>query len=240
MSHTPVTALGVAAAGAGACLSHGRNTLGASKAPKHGSHLPQSRIHQLGVSMNDHAAGVGEWRAPGGAPAGESYTVAVIAAAVVRAVRAAQGRSREQFAAQVGLGLGVLVSVEDAAVPVWALPYDQFAALAEAAGAHDLQAGEVFWAAGSCDLLLTSVLNGDHPVLCDALTESESLGRVRMLLRWALHGTPPACESLPVPGGRPLLGEDEQRLLRDRLQALATSGSTDAWVGTQLLSLAAS
>ncbi len=190
--------------------------------------------------MNDHAAGVGEWRAPGAAPAGEGHTVAVIAAAVVRAARAAQGNSREEFAARAGVGPGLLGAVEDAALPVWDLPYDQFAALAGSAGAHDREAGELFWAAGSCDLLLTSVLNGDRPVLCDALTGGGTLSMVRMILRWALHGTPPTCGSLPVSGAHPLLSQSEQRQLRDRLRELAASGAADAWVGTELLSLAAS
>lgn len=240
MSHTVVTAAGGAAVSAGACVSHGRYTVDASKVPEHGGHLPQSEIYQLGVSMNDHAADVGGWGGPRGALAGDGHAVAVIAAAVVRAARAAQGSSREEIAARAGVGPGLLGAVEDAALPVWDLPYDQFAALAEAAGAHDQEAGELFWVAGSCDLLLTSVLNGDRPVLCDALTDSGAFSQVRMVLRWALHGTPPTCGSLPVSGAHPLLSQGEQRLLRDRLRELATSGAADAWVGTELLSLAAS
>ncbi len=44
MSHTVVTVAGGAAVSAGACVSHGRYTVDASKVPEHGGHLPQSEM----------------------------------------------------------------------------------------------------------------------------------------------------------------------------------------------------
>jgi hypothetical protein len=63
------------------------------------------------------------------------------------------------------------------------LSYDEFTALAHAVAA--LWPCSVLEIAAACDLFLTSVINGDHYLATDVLTEHGSLDLARTLLRLA-------------------------------------------------------
>ncbi len=145
------------------------------------------------------------------------YRVAALSAALLHAVMNTYGEDHEGFAARAGVAVGVIARAVDGTYPAWALPYDEFMALADAVAA--MWPSAAFEIAAACDLLLTSVLNGDRFMATDVLTDSSSRVLAQALLR-------AAGERLP---------ERLLALLSKRAAELAASGSPDAWVGTEIL-----
>ncbi|HVB43268.1 MAG TPA: hypothetical protein VNF47_11255 [Streptosporangiaceae bacterium] len=151
------------------------------------------------------------------------HRVAELSASLLRAVMITYGETQEEFAARAGVAAEVVADALGGTCPAWALPYDEFTAIADAVAA--IWPSAVFETAAACDLLLTCVLNGDHVMATDVLTDPCTQDLARALLRTAI--TTDVQDSL--------LPEDLITLLADRAAALADSGSPDAWVGAELL-----
>jgi len=152
------------------------------------------------------------------------HVVAALSSAVLRSARRAQGR--DGFAARAGVPEAVVIAAETGACPAWALPYEEFAALA---GAVEVSWPRlVFETAAACDLLLSCVLNGDLILVTDVLTEPGSRDLARVLLRQAIAGRPGGWLEARLP-------VELLWLLRERATALLGSGSPDAWVGAEIL-----
>lgn len=147
--------------------------------------------------------------------------VGVLSAAMLRAVMNTYGESPEGFAARAGVAADVIAGIADATGPAWSLAYDEFTAVADTVAA--LWPSAAFEIATACDLLLTSVINGDHFMATDVLTDPGSGDLARALLRLTVLGNSQLSDNLLM-------------LLNERAAALADSGSPDAWVGTELLS----
>ena len=141
---------------------------------------------------------------------------------MLQALINAHGENIRGFALHVGVAEDVVADAVSGTFPAWELLYKDFTALAEAAEA--LWPGGAFATAAACDLLLTSVLNGEQCMATDVLTEPCSRDLARAFLRSALGRA-----------GRPLLPEDLLALLRRRAAALVGSGSPDAWAGLEIL-----
>ncbi len=115
---------------------------------------------------------------------------------------------------------------------MWALPYAEFVALADAVSVLNPWLREWFETAAACDLLLSCVMNGDRVLAADVLADPGSRYLAKKLLRWAITGmlpTRPYAHS-------PLLSDAQVALLRDRAAVLASSGSPDAWAAEEILS----
>jgi hypothetical protein len=166
-----------------------------------------------------------------GGPAAGEHRVAVLSAAVLRAARTEHGESRAGLAARAGLARRVVDGAEDGTRPAWALPYEQFTALAGALTTLDPRLHAMFETAAACDLLLTNVLAGDQVMATDVLTDPGTRDLAAGLLGWAVTGAPGCGHA----GQR--LSRAPLALLRDRAAALAASGSADAWVGGQILAV---
>ncbi|HET9894625.1 MAG TPA: hypothetical protein VFQ44_06790 [Streptosporangiaceae bacterium] len=147
--------------------------------------------------------------------------IGVLSAAMLRAVMNTYGETAEGFAARAGVTADVITGIAEATGPAWALPYDEFTAVAGAVAA--LWPSAAFEIATACDLLLTSVINGDHFMATDVLTDPGSRDLARALLRMTVLGNSQLPDSLLV-------------LLNERAAELADSTSPDAWIGTELLS----
>ena len=160
----------------------------------------------------------------------DEHRVTALSASLLRAVMTTYGEDHEGFAARVGISAGTVGEAANGTGPVWALPYDEFTAIADAVA--DLWPCAVFETAAACDFLLSCVLNGDQFMATDVLTEPTTRGLAWALLRLATssrrgNGTSKA-QGVLFP-------EDLLTLLRERAAALADSESPDAWVGVELL-----
>jgi hypothetical protein len=160
------------------------------------------------------------------------HAVAVLSAAVLVATRTGYRESQADFADRAGVSLDVVRDAENGTQPVWALPYGEYVALADAVSVLNPRLRGWFETAAACDLLLTCVIDGDQVLAADVLVEPGSRYLAKKLLRWAITGTLPTRSW----AHRPLLGEAQVALLRERAAALAASGSPDAWAGAELLS----
>jgi hypothetical protein len=188
-------------------------------------------MHNQPTSITtDLAEGVFGQGAPVDSPG--QHPVAALSATLLRLARHGHQESQADFAARAGVSLDVVCAAEDGTRPVWALPYAEFLALADAVSVLNPWLREWFETAAACDLLLTRVLEGDQVLATDVLTDPSSRYLAKKLLRWAVTGTLPA----RAPARRPLLSEARVGLLRERAAALAASGSPDAWAGAAILS----
>jgi hypothetical protein len=147
--------------------------------------------------------------------AGEHY-VAVISASLLRAVMTTYGENHHGFAARAGVAAKVAAEAAGGTCPAWTLPYDEFTAIADAVAA--LWPCAVFETAAACDLLLSCVLNGDHFMATDVLTDPCSQDLARALLRLAITSEP----------GNGIRAARDALLPAD---LLPHSKSPDAWVG---------
>jgi hypothetical protein len=144
------------------------------------------------------------------------HSIAVLSVALLRAVMATYGEDHEAFAARAGVPGNVIAAAADGTGPAWALPFDDFNALADAVAA--LWPCALFETAAACDLLLTSIVNGDHYLATDVLTDPSS-----QYFAWAL-----------LQAAEAMLPKHLQDLLSDQAAELAGSASPDAWVGEQI------
>jgi len=151
------------------------------------------------------------------------HQVAVLSAAVLQAVMNTYGDDYEALAVRVGVAAGIVAEAIGGTRPAWALPYEEFMALADLVAA--LWPCEVFETAAACDLLLSCILNGDQFIAADVLTDPCSQNLARTLLRLAVASEP----------GSNLLPGDLLAFLRERAAALADSRSPDAWIGVEIL-----
>jgi hypothetical protein len=163
------------------------------------------------------------------------HTVSVLSSALLRAVRWRHGEGHEGFALRAGVATEVVIAAEDGTCPAWALPYDDFMALAEATACCALAALET---AVACDLLLTCVLNGDQVFATDVVMELGSRNLAWVLLSLAIAGGSdralPGVGSLKLVENVVTLDDAQVALLRERVEALAASASPDAWVGAEI------
>lgn len=158
------------------------------------------------------------------------HPVAGLSSAVLRAARHAHAEDHAGFAARARVAAEVVIGAEDGTQPAWALPYEEFTALADAVAATCPR--PVFETAAACDLLLSCVLDGDQVLATDVLVEPCSQEPSRALLRLAVAGEPDA----ELVGAEHVRLPDELvALLHDRARALAGTGSPDAWVGAEIL-----
>lgn len=169
---------------------------------------------------------LGDWAT--GEGSGE-HRVAVLSASLLRTVMSTYGESCQGLAARAGIAAEVVAEAACGVRPAWALPYEEFTAIADAVAA--VWPSAVFETAAACDLLLSCVLNGDQVMATDALTEPCSRELAWELLRLAITREPGEEIGMAEDG---LLPDDLLALLSERAAALATSGSPDAWVGTEI------
>lgn len=158
------------------------------------------------------------------------HRVSALSAALLQAVINTYGENHESFAVRAGVAAEVVAEATAEIHPAWALPYDEFTALADAVAA--LWPCAVFETAAACDLLLSCVLNGEQFLATDVLTEPCSQGLARALLRLAITSEP-AGETRKARDA--LLPEHLLAVLTERAAALAASGLPDAWVGVEIL-----
>jgi hypothetical protein len=151
------------------------------------------------------------------------HRVAALSASLLRAVMITYDETNEQFAARAGVAAEVVAEALSGTCPAWALPYDDFTAIGDAAEA--MWPSPVFETATACDLLLSCVLNGDQVMATDVLADPCTQDLARALLRLAIAGE--AQDSL--------LPQDVLTFLADQAARLADAGSPDAWVGVELL-----
>jgi hypothetical protein len=145
-----------------------------------------------------------------------AHHIAVLSAALLRAVMTTYGENNESFATRAGVATTVIAAAVDGTSPAWTLPYDEFTALADAVAT--LWPCALFETVTACDLLLTNIVNGDQYLATDVLTDPSSQHLARALLQTA----------------EAMLPRSLQDLLRDRTAELADSSSPDAWVGQQI------
>ena len=176
------------------------------------------------------------WASAVGAEDLGEHPIAVLSAAVLKAARRAYRESGATFAARAGVAPSVMGGAEDGTSPAWALPYFEFTALADAVSVVNPWLRGMLETAAACDLLLSCVLNGDQVLATDALVEAGSQDLARVLLRWAVTGELRAPGREIVAGTEQLLSDAQVALLRERAEALASSGSPDAWVGVEIVS----
>jgi hypothetical protein len=178
--------------------------------------------------MNPVAAGLDQptWHgAPVPNPSGE-HRVAVLSARLIQAALNTYGEDHAEFARRAGVPAEVIAGAASAECPAWALPDEMFTAIADAIAI--LWPCAVFETATACDLLLTCVLNGEHVMATDVLTDPSSRDLARALLSMVIA-------SKTSDAHKALLADDLLELLSDRAAALAASGSPDAWVGLEIL-----
>ena len=63
------------------------------------------------------------------------HRVAALSASLLRAVMITYGETHEQFAARAGVAPEIVIESVGGTCPAWALPYDEFTAIADAAEA---------------------------------------------------------------------------------------------------------
>ena len=158
------------------------------------------------------------------------HRVGVLTAALMRAVTSAYGENHVGLALRAGVEAAVVAQVVGGTCPAWALPYDEFIALAGVVAA--VWPSAAFETAAACDLLLSCVLNGDQFMATDVLTEPGSQDLARALLSLAIAGEP---DNEIREASDALLPGDLRVLLSERAAALAGSESPDAWVGLEIL-----
>lgn len=158
------------------------------------------------------------------------HPVTALSARVLMAGRTMLGDSPEAFAARAGADVDLVEAIEKGTRPAWDVPGPELTPIADAL--HPA-AGDWFWTAVACDLLLTNLLNGDDLTTGVAAAEvfSDLALRelARKLLRWAIRGEGPN----PVP----LLSVTDRVMVRRRAAQLAKSRSCDAWVGEEILAI---
>lgn len=127
----------------------------------------------------------GEWIVLG------EHPVSVISSAVLRAGRDEQGEDSNAFAARAGIAPAVVAAIEDGAHPAWALAAPDLEAVAVALSQRRPGLGQVFTVATACDLLLTSLVNGDTETEEGTLAalDGDYLAMARSLLAWAVTGS---------------------------------------------------
>jgi hypothetical protein len=86
------------------------------------------------------------------------------------------------------VSLQVVEGVEDGTRPPWDLPYDTFAALSDAVSVLNPSLRTAFETAAGCDLMLTSVMRGDHAFSTDVMADDGTRDLAVGLLRWAVTG----------------------------------------------------
>lgn len=167
------------------------------------------------------------------------HPVGVLSSAVLLAARRGRGEDQAAFAARAGVAAELIFEAEDGTQPVWALPYDEFTALADAVAVSCPR--PVFETTAACDLLLSCVLDGDQVLATDVLVEPCSQDLARALLRLAVTGELDRrlleLDHLMPPDVMSVLGDADVALLRERAVALAESESPDAWVGAEILAV---
>lgn len=176
------------------------------------------------LGSEHHAASVVQLDDP------SEHRVAALSAALLQAVMNTYGENYEGFAARASIAAEVMAEAIAGTCPAWALPYDEFTAIADAIAA--LWPCAVFETAAACDLLLTCVLNGDQYMATDVLTEPCSRDLARALLTLAITSD---CASGTRRARDALLPERLLALLSERATTLAGSGLPDAWVGVEIL-----
>jgi hypothetical protein len=171
--------------------------------------------------------------APAGVLAAEApaeHQVAVLSAALLHAVMNTYGDDPEGFAARAGVAAEVVAAAAAGTGPAWALPYDEFTAIADAVAA--LWPCAALETAAACDLLLSCVLDGNQFLATDVLTEPCSQDLAWTLLRLAITSEPANGNGK---ARNAMLPEDQLALLSERAARLADSESPDAWVGMEIL-----
>ena len=158
------------------------------------------------------------------------HRVTVLTAALLQAAMNTYGENHAGFALRAGVAAGIVAEVVGGTCPAWALPYDEFMAMAGVVAA--VWPCAAFETATACDLLLSCVLNGDQFMATDVLTEPGSQELARALLRLAIAGEP---DNEIREASDALLPGDLRALLSERAAALARSESPDAWVGLEIL-----
>lgn len=98
--------------------------------------------------------------------------IGVLSATMLRAVMNTYCESPDGFAVRAGVTATVITGIADASCPAWMLPYEEFTAVAETIA--ELWPSAAFEIATACDLLLTSVISGDHFLATDVLTDPGS------------------------------------------------------------------
>jgi len=158
------------------------------------------------------------------------HRVTALSASLLRAVMATYGEDHHGFAARAGLPARTVAEATDGICPAWALPYDEFTAIADAVA--DLWPCGAFETAAACDLLLSSILNGEQCMATDVLTEPGSTDLAWELLTLAISSRPSNGSGEAQDA---LFPEAVLELFSERVAALANSQSPDAWVGVELL-----
>src|SRR6266568_3931502 len=151
----------------------------------------RTSLLQIGAAMSEWHTRILAQRVPDDGLDAEDlgqHPVAVLSSAVLRAARHAQAEDQAGFAARARIAVGVVISAEDGTQPAWALPYEEFTALADAVAATCPR--PLFETAAACDLLLSCVLDGDQVLATDVLVEPCSRDLSRALLRLAVTGEP--------------------------------------------------
>jgi len=169
--------------------------------------IPASDHQATGQTVLDHLPAPDET---------SGHRIAVLSAALLRAVMTTYGEDHEAFASRAGVASNVIAAAADGTGPAWALPYDEFTALADAVAT--LWPCALFETATACDLLLTSIVSGDQYMATDVLTDPSSQHLACALLQAA----------------KAMLPQNLQDLLNDQAAELADSGSPDALVGKQI------
>jgi len=162
------------------------------------------------------------------------HRVTALSASLLRAVMTTYGEDHESFASRAGIRPQTVAEAMDGTCPAWALPYDEFAAIADAITA--MWPCGVFETAAACDLLLSCVLSGDQFMATDVLTQPDSPDLAWALLRLAISSRP---YDGFIRAQEALLPDDLLALLREQAAALAGSQSPDAWIGVELLATCA-
>src|SRR6266516_5229023 len=171
--------------------------MGARRRRLSGMPPTEARSTELVGSLSMHGqptsitTGLAEWVLSRGPPVDSlgGHPIAALSATLLRLARQGHRESQADFAARAGVRLGVVCEAEDGTRPVWALPYAEFLALADAVSVLNPWLREWFDTAAACDLLLTRVLEGDQVLAADVLTDPSSRYLAKKLLQWAITGT---------------------------------------------------
>jgi hypothetical protein len=154
-------------------------------------------IHSLLIAMrrqsemNMNSASAGPATIPDSglsAELSDEHSAVVLSAAMLQAVMNTYGEDDRGFALRAGVTEEVVAGVASGTNPAWELLHTEFTAMADAVSA--LWPGAAFETAAACDLLLSSVLNGELTMATDVLTEPDSRDLARTLLRLAVTSRP--------------------------------------------------